>query len=552
MQFLPIVERELRVVARHAQTWWRRVLVLLLGFVVLAFIWLTAGRFSSLSQMGHAALSGLSVLGFIYALLAGPLATADCLIRERREGTLGLLFLTDLRGYDVVFGKIAASSLDISFSLVAALPLLAIPVLAGGVNLAQLGQVVLALANLMVLSLAIGVFASSLLDSGRAALAATFLALLFLTFGLPLVGEGVLKLRTNGTPAAVLYSCCPLWLIAICVNPPGFPSPMFKYWMNIAGTQMLAWALLSLACYRTGKHWREVASGGARSWWRGRFGRWRKPSFAAGFARRRFWLERNPVAWIERRDRWQERILAVLVCGCGIFYALEHAHSPRTWPRNNDIFLWPAITHYLLCLWVCIQSPRRFADDKQSGALELLLCTTLPARQFVRGAIAALWRRFGRALVALVLLDAFLVYAYVSHHGGWTQFRSVLVLCVGATAVFPLQGYVMALAGLYHGLAKANSLRATFTLIWTLGLLPWPLFAGTLLFCDLARRYLTFMPRISEDFVFLCWTGAHLVVFAPALARAWWELRHNLRELAAGTAIPWWKRAWQAVFDNSY
>ena len=34
--------------------------------------------------------------------------TADCLSEEKREGTLGLLFLTDLRGYDIVVSSSSA------------------------------------------------------------------------------------------------------------------------------------------------------------------------------------------------------------------------------------------------------------------------------------------------------------------------------------------------------------------------------------------------------------------------------------------------------------
>ncbi len=38
-----------------------------------------------------------------------------------------------------------------------------------------------------------------------------------------------------------------------------------------------------------------------------------------------------------------------------------------------------------VCLCLVIDAPRRLADDKQSGALELLLCTSLAAEEIVRG-----------------------------------------------------------------------------------------------------------------------------------------------------------------------
>src|SRR6185369_11363920 len=86
------------------------------------------------------ALTGTAVL---YAFVAGMRDTADCLSWEKREGTLGLLFLTDLKGYDVVLGKLAAHSLNAFYSVVAVLPMLAIPLLMGGITLGEVGRTAL-------------------------------------------------------------------------------------------------------------------------------------------------------------------------------------------------------------------------------------------------------------------------------------------------------------------------------------------------------------------------------------------------------------------------
>ena len=42
----------------------------------------------------------LTALSVFYCLISGRLTTVDCISEEKREGTLGLLFLTDLKGYD--------------------------------------------------------------------------------------------------------------------------------------------------------------------------------------------------------------------------------------------------------------------------------------------------------------------------------------------------------------------------------------------------------------------------------------------------------------------
>src|SRR5947209_10079973 len=85
-------------------------------------------------------LTGASVL---YCLLSGVRSTADCLSEEKREGTLGLLFLTDLKGYDIVLGKLMATSLSGIYGVLAIVPVLAVPLLMGGITLGEFERMAL-------------------------------------------------------------------------------------------------------------------------------------------------------------------------------------------------------------------------------------------------------------------------------------------------------------------------------------------------------------------------------------------------------------------------
>src|SRR5437660_3607043 len=60
----------------------------------------------SAAALGHSLLAIFGWTAFVGSALAGLLLTSDCISRERREGTLGLLFLTDLRGHDVAFASL--------------------------------------------------------------------------------------------------------------------------------------------------------------------------------------------------------------------------------------------------------------------------------------------------------------------------------------------------------------------------------------------------------------------------------------------------------------
>src|SRR5580698_6968340 len=111
MTFLPIVERELRVAARLPATYRNRVIVAGL-FVIVAFFVLTFGTLATNpGGMGWSIFWFLAYVVLAFCLIEGVRKTSNCISEEKREGTLGLLFLTDLKGYDIVLGKLAGNSL---------------------------------------------------------------------------------------------------------------------------------------------------------------------------------------------------------------------------------------------------------------------------------------------------------------------------------------------------------------------------------------------------------------------------------------------------------
>src|SRR5882724_4718130 len=162
MTFLPIVDRELRVAARLTATYRNRTITA--GAVTaVAVLMLLFGSFSGVpSVIGGAMFQTLGFLTMLFCLLEGVRKTADCLSEEKREGTLGLLFLTDLKGYDVVLGKLAATSLNSFYGLLSTLPVLALPLLVGGITPVEYWRMVLALVNILFFSLSAGMLVSAL------------------------------------------------------------------------------------------------------------------------------------------------------------------------------------------------------------------------------------------------------------------------------------------------------------------------------------------------------------------------------------------------------
>src|SRR5437879_1013564 len=201
MRFLPVVERELRMAARRRSTYGLRLLVALAAFSLTFWMCTLPARGQPPAELGKSLFAVLTILGFGYCLLIGPFLTTDSISSEKREGTLGLLFLTDLNCFDVVLGKWAATSLAGFYGLLAVLPVLGIPLLLGGVTPGEYGRVALAVVNAILFSLTAGMFVSAVSRDQTKAILGSLILVLALSGLLP----GLLVLAFN------VFVGKPLW-----------------------------------------------------------------------------------------------------------------------------------------------------------------------------------------------------------------------------------------------------------------------------------------------------------------------------------------------------
>ncbi len=289
MTFLPIVGRELRVAARRQGTYWSRA-VTALGAIIVGGFMQIVNRSDAPYEFGRNLFEALSWISIFYCLFSGVRATADCLSEEKREGTLGLLFLTDLNGYDVVFGKLAATSLGAFYGLLAIFPVLAVPLLMGGITNQEFWRMALVLVNTFVFSLAAGMFVSSVSKSSRKAMAGTFLLILLFTAIAPGLVEWVPVLsRVHGLENAV-FLVWPFSPFRLSFDAAYRADP-HSFWTSCELIHGLAWLFLILASLITPRSWQDKPSGGREGTVAGRLAsvelRWRSgtprlPQTAAG------------------------------------------------------------------------------------------------------------------------------------------------------------------------------------------------------------------------------------------------------------------------------
>ena len=399
---LPVAERELRVAARRRSTSWSRVIAasgaLLVGsaFVVL---WMASpGSFVfGTNNEGRTLFSILSWLTFAAVLASGLFLTSDSISEEKREGTLGLLFLTDLRSHDVVVGKLLATSLLGFYGLLAVLPILAIPLLMGGVTGETFWKTILALITTMLLSLGVGMFTSALSRDSQKAVTAT-LALVVLLAG---AGPGLDALLAGFAPNI------PPWLSINRLTSPAFLLASADdfivtfYWRSWMVHQVMTAMLFLGATWLAPRTWqdRDRQESSSSGWHR-----WRSDLRHHSAAWRRRFLSVNPVLWLMLRDRWQAWMVwiwALLCVDVVLLLLLSEWTALYAWSMGSGLL---TLVFYLLAS----QSGRFLVDARQGGLLELLLSTPVTPLQIIQGQWRAWVRRFGPPIVMVVILQGIL------------------------------------------------------------------------------------------------------------------------------------------------
>jgi hypothetical protein len=462
--FLPIVERQLRESSRRPATYRMRSLLALAALAIWFFL-LVAGSNSAGVRKGMMLFVAIGVLALGFCLVAGIFLTADCLSEEKREGTLGLLFLTELKGYDVVLGKLVATSLHSIYGLLAVLPLLALPLLMGGVTSGEFWRVTSVLLLTLYLTLSIGMVVSALTRETRQAMSATLLIIVFLAGILPLCWW-IQRISFSSAQ----------WDILLWPSPAYLYLRSFDYWWRFGAGATLFWnsfltifilasiALLT-ACFYLPQAWHEKGETEKQRPEQNRRRQFRFGSTARQLANRRR-LEYNPFYWLTSRDRLPSRIATTTIGLLFLIWLGCYGGCYWSTGRTRDtcfgivMFLTYGI-HQVLKALIAIEASRRLSDDRQSGALELLLVTPLPVSKILSGQRRALGLTFRWPVifVAIVNLCMFLLITGEKFIGGG------LLLVLDAIA--------LSWVGMSMALKKRGHHRAIYSTFARVMLPPW-------------------------------------------------------------------------------
>ena len=411
MTVLPVVARELLVASRRPGTYWMRVSAagLALGFGILAFFTFTLGTPTGVVGGGMFLLLGWS--GMVFALLVGTGATADTISKEKREGTLGLLFLTDLKSLDVVLGKMAASSLTVLYALVAMLPVLALTLLIGGVSLGEYFRVALAWLNGLFLALSLGLMVSAFSHDEQKSFGNAFATLLVITVLMPLLGFILLDRFGVHEWIYLFHLASPLTTLhfALDANLRSF-GPAFP--LSLALTHLLAWLALGVACRVTKRAWHDAAPDPrARRWrWPGRSNT--RVREGGAFPTRHIFgrtnLMINPIFWLLTRERRLRTYPWILLASMAAIWAWAFSRDRTVFSLEVSMAL-GFLTHFLFKYWIATQAAHSFSRDRVGAAMELILCTSIGVRPILNGVSIAMRYLFAGPVTLLLVAELVLV-----------------------------------------------------------------------------------------------------------------------------------------------
>ncbi len=508
MSLLPIVSRELRVSSRKGATYWTRVTTALGAIAVAAFTWLMQTH-SSARETGLFMFVAMSVIAYAHCLFTGLMSTADSLSEEKREGTLGLLFLTDLKGYDVVFGKLFATSLKGFYGLLAIFPVLGIALLLGGVALGEFARVMLTCVNCLFLSLSLGMLTSALCRDERKSMTLACLIMLLLTAGLPALGGWMMfKLSLNSPPLAI-FGPSPGYACFMAFDSPFKSMGNHVFYQSILIQHLMAWGALLTACVLVPRSWQDkalsVRAEGRRATWR----QWTFGSPEMRLTFRRGLLAVNPYYWVVSRDRFKQATSWLWLTPFAVVWLIGLAIWPNDWREPGAYVFTAVVLHGLFKNLVAMEAARRLGLDRRSGAMELILCTPMEPRDIIRGQWLGLMRQFLAPAALIVLVDlVFLAAGWPSRHGQGAEW---LLMWMAGISIFVLDLAALGALGMWFGLRQRRANQASLQAMLLIGVVPWVAYAGCTATLAILEK-LRIVPRLPGR------------IEAPSMILAWWVL----------------------------
>ena len=433
MQFLSVAERELRVAARKRSSFRVRIFASVVALFVCGFSLWFVTLFRARPIPGEQLFYVLSWLAFFFACIVGPALTADSVNEEQNNGTLGLLFLTNLNSISISLGKLFGHGVLALYSIISIVPIMALPFLLGGTDIQSLAKTAIVLVVTLVLSLVIGMFASTVCRKTWVATVVALFILAALVMGVPIFTV-IVRVALRTTLPAWLDLLTPAYSLYMA-GPNATMLVGNRLWSALGVQMLIALGFFAATNVLLPRVWKE---GKSRKKTRYFAAAWNWLKYGPAEARRKMrahLLRINPILWLSCRERFGPFGFAAFLLVLVFCISWGGRNVPFMIP--NDPFLAPMVAwiaglsflYVAFCFRFAAAASERFAADRKAGALELITCTPITTREIIRGHWLGLVRRFWGAALLLLALHAFTLNYIVEairtagevHGFGWVE-----------------------------------------------------------------------------------------------------------------------------------
>jgi ABC-type transport system involved in multi-copper enzyme maturation permease subunit len=474
----PVFTRELITAPRRPRFYWSRAVYVAALAILVATAW---GLYTGTQQVrtvgdtarfGAAIFQIVAILQMTVAMFFSALLAASAVAQEKDRRTLVLLLLTHLSNSELVLGKLLASVLGVILMVTAAFPFFMLISLFGGISFDQILRV---FAVTIATVLAAGSLGSTIAlwrEKTFLTLALTTLVLFFWLAVFGIIGAGVIAPDWRGITAwqwAAVFS--PFHAVIEAARPllPGessFPllkSPVYAFLLTAVMVTLVLNAL-AIARVRIWNPSREA---------RPRLDETEPVSLAADPVARRsvhaaagstrpVWD--NPVLWREICTwAYGRRILLVWVAYAIVFcvaaFVIRRTLGELAEVRSDSltaadlrwrISMTLAPLFVLGLVLVNALAVNSITNERDLGALDLLLVTDVTPQEFIFGKLLGIFRVTAWVIVPPILLCFYLWWR------GALSFENLFYLAVGLL----IMNTFVAMLGIHVGMAYSSSRTA--------------------------------------------------------------------------------------------
>jgi len=247
----------------------------------------------------------------------------------------------------------------------------------------------------------------------------------------------------------------------------------FSFWASLLIPHLFAWFLL----YRAGRAISKVTSGGPRStWWDEIRERWHYFLFGRGEQRRvhRQWLlDHHPMTWMVMREKLKLKYVWTLVISVMFIWVIGYTTNGEIMAEPTVLMALGIFIHFFLKVWVASEAASAIAEDRRTGALELVVTTPLGARGIIHGVFKASLLQFWKPVCLLVAVEILLVFSIAAPDRNHSDMSVLRFQYLAAIAMLVVDMVSIGWVAIWYALKTGSSHKAIGrSVVWMLAV-PW-------------------------------------------------------------------------------